>query len=353
MWQVADWERVRQRWEAFWELAIIDRPIVLASAPLPGVEPWTPPAEMTPEQRALDAEYLFTAFESGVKSTYFCGDSFPCYTPYLGAGVLAGYLGSPVEFAATTTWFHPAITSLENTPLPSLDPANRYWQATVELTREAAARAQGQYIVGITDLGGVTDVLASLLGTEALLFAMLETPEEVARWLAHLTRVWLQAYRTLVDLLPADNGTRGWLGYWSPKLSYPLQNDYSCMISPDLFRELCIPELEVQTAAMDHAFYHLDGPGATKHLDALLDLPRLRAIQWQPGTGGGTATEWLPLLKRIQAAGRGLFIDVRPYEFNTLMAELRPEGVICRVIGDANATPEDAEGYVAYLSRWV
>ncbi|HEY3416008.1 MAG TPA: hypothetical protein VGM23_03895, partial [Armatimonadota bacterium] len=200
MWQVEDWERLQQRWNAFWELAIVDRPIVLVSAPLPGVAPVTASTEGTPEQRAMDLDYQLRLFEAGVKSTYFGGDNFPCYTPYLGAGVLAAYLGSPVEFAETTTWFHPALTSLENTPLPELDPANRYWQATLAMTRAAAAQAPGNYIVGITDLGGVTDVLASLLGAETLLMAMLESPEVVARWLAHLTQVWLQAYRTLVDL---------------------------------------------------------------------------------------------------------------------------------------------------------
>jgi hypothetical protein len=179
---------------------------------------------------------------------------------------------------------------------------------------------------------------------------MVDQPSAVSRWLKHLTTVWMEAYDELAGLLPAGCGVRSWLPYWTSRRSYPLQNDFSCMISPALFRELCLPELETLTGALDHAFYHLDGPGAVKQVDALLELPRLRAIQWQPGAGGGTATEWLPLLKRIQAAGKGLLIDVRPHEFDTIMRELHPEGVITRVIADA--TPDQADAFVRHLARW-
>ena len=48
----------------------------------------------------------------------------------------------------------------------------------------------------------------------------------------------------------------------------------------------------------------LDGPDAIRHLDSLLSLPKLSGIQWIPGAGSPSVSEWIPLLKRIQKAGK-------------------------------------------------
>jgi hypothetical protein len=199
-----------------------------------------------------------------------------------------------------------------------------------------------------TDIGGATDVLASLYGTEKLLLAMLEAPEVVAPWLARLTEIWKVVYEAQARLLPAENGCKGWLSYWSSLRTYPLQNDFSCMISPSLFRELCVPELESLATFIDRPFYHLDGPDAVKHLDTLLELPQIQGIQWQPGAAGGTATDWLPLLQRIQQAGKRLFIYVRPEGLETVMSALRPEGVVFSLPA---SSPEEADALVKKVAQ--
>jgi hypothetical protein len=43
-----------------------------------------------------------------------------------------------------------------------------------------------------------------------------------------------------------------------------------------------------------------------------------------PGDGNGPMSKWLPLLKRIQAAGNGLHISVGSEEVPGLLAELEP-----------------------------
>lgn len=50
------------------------------------------------------------------------------------------------------------------------DPQNRYWKLIQELTRRALDVAQGDFVVGLSDLGGDLDILASLRGEERLAF---------------------------------------------------------------------------------------------------------------------------------------------------------------------------------------
>ena len=61
---------------------------------------------------------------------------------------------------------------------------------------------------------------------------------------------------------------------------------------------------------MDHSFYHLDGPDATQHVDALLEIDELHGIQWTPGAGQEPVESevWWPMLHKIQEAGKSLFL---------------------------------------------
>jgi len=102
------------------------------------------------------------------------------------------------------------------------------------------------------------------------------------------------------------------------------------MISPKIFRDFFLRHLERQTNFLDYSIYHLDGPGAIKHLDALLELPRLHAIQWVPGAGAPPMREWIPLLKRIQEAGKGLVLDITPEDVKPLLSQLDKRGLCLR-----------------------
>jgi hypothetical protein len=100
------------------------------------------------------------------------------------------------------------------------------------------------------------------------------------------------------------------------------------MVSPDAFRWLIDPEQRAAAAFFGGAVYHLDSPGAVAHLDALLEIPQLKAIQWVPGAGQPTAGGWIPLLQRIQAAGKALQIYAKTAEVPIYKQHLRPEGLM-------------------------
>jgi hypothetical protein len=102
------------------------------------------------------------------------------------------------------------------------------------------------------------------------------------------------------------------------------------MISPKNFRRFVQPFLREQCQKLDYSMYHLDGVDATRHLNALLEIEELNAIQWTPGIGqpqGGNPC-WFELYRRIRAAGKSLMPSgVTVGELKLLLDEIGPEGV--------------------------
>ena len=71
---------------------------------------------------------------------------------------------------------------------------------------------------------------------------------------------------------------------------------------------------------------HLDGVGALRHLDTLLNTEKLGGIQWGYGEGQPTARAWKDVVQKIQRAGKNLQINVMPDEVEKVCSFVRPEG---------------------------
>ena len=107
---------------------------------------------------------------------------------------------------------------------------------------------------------------------------------------------------------------------------------------------------------LDTCIFHLDGPDAARHLDALLEIEEIDAIQWVPGDGKPPARAWLPMLSKVQRAGKGLWVSAPPEDVHAILEELRPEGLMIHVEGTFPSLDE-AESFIAAVQttchdRW-
>jgi hypothetical protein len=92
---------------------------------------------------------------------------------------------------------------------------------------------------------------------------------------------------------------------WSDKRFVCIgQNDFTCLISPKMFDEFCLNDTVECANYVDRTIYHLDGVGALKHLPKILQIERIDCIQWIQGAGQPLPSQWIDLLKSIQAAGK-------------------------------------------------
>jgi hypothetical protein len=129
------------------------------------------------------------------------------------------------------------------------------------------------------------------------------------------------------------------------------------MISPPMFETFCWQDNLECCAHVDHSLYHLDGPGAVRHVPLLLRLERLDCIQWIQGAGGPLPSQWLDLLRRIQAGGKSLQLYYG--ESHGGDADLKRElDILCRAL-DPNRlfiwatvkSAQETEALVRYCRR--
>ncbi len=78
------------------------------------------------------------------------------------------------------------------------------------------------------------------------------------------------------------------------------------IISYKFSGDVFLPGIEAECQHLDASIYHLDGPNALQHLDSLLEVDELNAIQWVFGAVNGPASKWMDVYKKCQEAGKGI-----------------------------------------------
>lgn len=332
-----DWYRAQERLEAWWNGEVVDRAVIQVTASRSGYADGPEWSIWSPESFLDDPQSVVDGFESYCEGCYFGGEAYPNLWINLGPGIVAAYLGAVPRFGDVTTWFETPREREEIEEIP-FNPANEWWQKTCELTSVAVKRGRGRFVTGVTDIGGTLDAVASLRGTQRLCFDLVDSPSVVTRLASRINAVWFECYAGLFDIIRAEQeGTSAWMGVWSPGRWYPLQCDFSAMLSPHMFERFVLPDLEEQCRWLDHSIYHWDGPGQLPHLDMLLEIEELDGIQWVPGAGAEAAgsPRWIPYYERILAKGKNLVLEVQPEDVEPLIRELGPRGVLLQTRCDS------------------
>jgi len=243
----------------------------------------------------------------------FSDDTLPIADTDIGPGSLCLYLGCEPGFSPETVWFKPCwkdLDSLDEAPPIQFDQENPWWQVTLATLRASRELARGRYFVGCPDLVENVDILAAMREPQMLMMDMLDDPETVRTRLREITDIWMQVYQEIYDSIrePDGSSTFGAFRLWAPGKVAKIQCDSSAMFSPPLFRELACPEFRRQCEWLDYSIYHLDGTQAVCHLDALLEIDALDAIEWTPQAGieGGTHPRWFPMYRKILESGKSL-----------------------------------------------
>jgi hypothetical protein len=213
-----------------------------------------------------------------------------------------------------------------------LDPQDRWWLLTEEIVRRCVELSQGKYLVACPDLIENIDVLFSVAGADTACMSMLDRPGWTEEKVWEINEVWFDAYQRIYDLIRAEDGSSAFGAFllWGPGKVAKVQCDASVMFSTEMFQRFVIPPLAAQCAWLDHSLYHLDGTQAIVHLDAILDIDDLDAVEWTPQAGieRGGDPRWYDLYRRILAAGKSLqVVGVEHDEVVPLLDAVGGQGV--------------------------
>ena len=320
-----DFPTIARRFEAWWACDLLDRPILIASAD-------TQPGR--PIQRRLELldqpEAWFEAKLADMRQLHRVGDKLPTMRADFGPVMLGALLGAEVEFVADTTWQHSFILDdWSNAPRGAWTIVNeRWWRLMQDRLDQLAGYAAGRCIVTTPALGGSGDVLLNLRGASQLALDVVEQPERITEALDGIYPAWRQAWSESYRRTAGHGaGVMRWANLWSNRPYVVTECDFSYMIGPKQFERLFLPDIARVAATAGRSIFHLDGQGATRHINALLEVPEIQAIQYVPGAGTPSALKWVEMFRKIQSAGRSLQIICLPQEILPLCDALRPEGL--------------------------
>jgi hypothetical protein len=125
--------------------------------------------------------------------------------------------------------------------------------------------------------------------------------------------------------------------------------DFSSMISPKAFCEFYLPSLQAEVRHATHNVFHVDGKGVLRHIDRILSVTEVHAIQWVQGVGDDLPIlQWLPVIKKIQAAGKGVMVDLQLCELEPFIAAIEPDGLFLCIAAEDRDQPD----IIKRLERW-
>ena len=298
-----------------------------------------PPAGLTPPapaadflQKWTDAAYRRRRVEYDLAATFHAAECFSHFDTNLGPGSLGALLGAAPQFSKNTVWYDPCIADPDTyPPIRFQTQGNRWWDVHTALIDAGLSLSAGRYPVAMPDLIEGLDTLAALRGTEPLLVDLLERPAWVHRCLEQINEAYFATFDPLYEKIRFDGGNAFCVFMiWGPGRTAKVQSDLSCMISPAMFAEFVTPYLTAQCRRLDSVLYHLDGTTALQHVDALLAMDAIGAIQWTPQAGqpGGGDPCWYDLYRRIKRAGKSVqATGVKPEQVVPLVEAVGPEGL--------------------------
>lgn len=297
------------RYEQFWERTNKGRPIFNLSYKKDGYVDYPKPS--CAEEKFLDMQYNYNAYKHAVNNKGYLAEGVPMHFADFGPGCLAEALGGGYKLTNHSIWFdvNSPIKDWSNPPEIKFDPNSELW-SKISKAQTFYSKDPDMHF-SITDIGGIMDVLASLRGTENLLYDLYDYPDEVKEFTAKVKSEWFKAFDSQLEAVGSANQPYNtWMNIPSKKPWYPIQCDFCYMISPAQFEEFVLGDIIDQANYMERSIYHLDGEGELPHIDMLLDIEGLTGIQWVAGVGKEPLTDktWFDLYKKIQDKNKNLVL---------------------------------------------
>lgn len=321
-----NWAETKEKFTNWWAHKNTGRPLMVVVAKKDSA--YSPvPDELvykTMDEKYRSAEHMIKRYRYYCETHEFLAESFPNMSADFGPGSVASYLGSDITFNEDTVWFNEFVENWEDVPPLVFNPENVWWKEHYALVKKARELAGNDFYIGIPDLMENIDVLASLRGAQDMIFDMVDEPEEVEKRIRQVSDVYFEYFDRFYDLVKDEEGGSCYTVFqiWGQGKTAKLQCDFSAMMSPTNFRDFIQVPLREQARKMDNVLYHLDGPDAIRHLDALMEIEEIDALQWTSGDYGpdGTFEDWYIIYDKTRTAGKSLWIKIYTGELKDWIA---------------------------------
>ncbi len=348
-----DIDKVKERLFAFWEREVVDRACVAVWAPKKegvNTSAFINDTGCEDEQSLLrywtDPETIYMNTIRRLENTYLGGECLPAVFQNYGTDGHCNYFGAKPTYGKDTIWFDPvwnnlgeADTSYDETVL----------EKHLAIARYLADHAKDDYFVAMPDNCGTLDAICHLYGTGNVLISIMDEPEVLKNAIRRVNEGWKKSTEKFFQVCRENCGggsVHMWMHLIAPGRLQHMQCDLSVMLSPSMFEEFVLPELHEQMECLDYPVYHFDGIEQVAHLPFLLSLEKLKAIQWTHVAGQPSAANYIPVLRRIQEAGKSLIIMAPSSDIPALIDGLSSKGLYLHTEAENVSEAKEIEEYV-------
>ena len=350
-----DYATTYERMQAFWRNDVLDRPLTMFTLYKPPAEQAALPESLhaSSAERWLDAQFQADWALANLSNQDFLGDTLPIAYPNLGPEIFSAFYGCPIHFGDYgTSWSEPILEDWSTYGELKLDWHHPLLQKLEAMTDALLAVGKDKFIVGMTDWHPGGDALAAFRDPARLALDMVDHLDAVKILLERIEADYFTVYDHFFHKLRQHGQP---ITSWTPLVHagkyYIPSNDFSIMISSRMYDEIFLPGIRRECQFLERSIYHLDGPGALRHLDSILSIPELNALQWVPGAGREIFSQWVQVYRKVQAAGKGIQVTCRLEEIQTVMQTLNPRGMFLQVGGVPDR--ESGAALLQELESWT
>jgi len=319
--QCDNWQMVKDRFEAWWNNDCIKRPMLSITArrekPLGELIPTSEPTDA--EDLHMNVERRIAHMKNHLMRTRFMAESYPNGCLDIGPGSLAVYLGSPPIFAMDTIWYGANVADPRDFNV-KFDPDEPWFVRHIDAIRRLQEASNGEYLVNIPDIIEGMDIYSAMRGPQPSCYDLIDEPELAEAALNKIDEAYFEAYDRFHEIVRHPDNVQSFTAF--QVMGYgriaKVQCDFNALMSPKQFRRFSQPALRAQCAKLDHSVFHLDGPDAIKHVDALMEIDELDALQWTCGAGqpDSRSPRWYPIYDRVKDAKKALHLGIYEGKFD-------------------------------------
>lgn len=337
-----------ERMTAFWAGEIIDRPACGITAPLPGKQGMGGGFYM--EGAREDFGPVIERAVHNASCTWWGGEAMPAYVPSFGPDMFGAWMGGDLRWSDSgegTSWVVEFVEDWEDAFPLHIETEGKWWRRMVEFMTKLGEAAAGKMLISHVDLHSNADALSAIRTPAKLCMDFYDFPYHIDKAMRQVRGLYPFVYESLYQAAQMyRSGTMGWVPLYHPGRTNTIQCDFLALVGPEIGRKYIIPALDEEASYLDACAYHYDGPECLVHLDDILGIKDVYVIQWTCGARNKPNIEWLDLFKRIQAAGKGLWLTTTPEELKVYMKELRPEGMYYQI---GVGSPEEGERVLEWM----
>ena len=310
----SNWDETKKNFTSWWKHEDIGRPLLRIvskksklSEKLEAIEK---PKDL--EDKWLNVERRVKEYRNYCKTHTFMAEAFPSIDLNIGPGSMSIYLGSEPIFADTTIWYSQSVKDWESRGKLIFDENNYWWNKHLRIIKRAKELSNGDFLVGIPDIQENVDILSCLRGPQQLCYDLIDDSYIIQQRVKDIDQIYFEYYDAFYNIVKGEDGSSNYGAFFNcgSGKNAKIQCDFSVFMSPNQFRQIVQPSLIYQCNKLDNVLYHLDGVDATRHLDAILEIDKINAIQWVPGSGKSDcgSEEWYPIYEKILSSKKSLWL---------------------------------------------